>query len=196
MIANITIFNASSGKIIKSCMCTEQDIALQFDPLIENYIFGAFDSREYYIDNGNPVAIPVSPFPYYVFDYTAKQWVDPRTLDQVKDTQWTAIKRARDGATYTPIATPFGTFDANPRAQKSITDAVLMLQTMAAMGTPTTIDFTLADNTTATLTTAQMVQVGLLLGAQTQAAHAKARALRARIDAATTATAVQAVTWS
>ncbi len=170
------------------------------EPIGPNVIEEPADSavlpQTHYFNGVEFAEFPPKPLVFYVFDYALKQWIDPRSLDDVKLAQWEMIKRARATAIYTPISTSFGNFDASPSAQKSITDAVLMMQTLAAMGTPTTIDFTLADNTTATLTTAQMVQVGLLLGAQTQAAHAKGRALREQIDAATTSAAVQAINWS
>lgn len=118
-----------------------------------------------------------------------------RTINQLKADKWNEMKAARDAALLAPLVTPFGTFDASVPAQKSITDAVLMLQTLASLGTPTDIDFTLADNTTVTLTTPQMVQVGLMLGQRTQQAYAQARALRAQIESATDAAAVAAITW-
>ena len=151
--------------------------------------------NNYFIQDGVLVFKPERPSAAHVFDYITKQWVDPRSLAEVRAAQWTAIKAARQAAIEAPIVTSFGNFDATPDAQKSITDAVLMLQTLAALGTPTTIDFTLYDNSTATLTTEQMVQVGLMLGAQTQAAYSRGRTLRDQINAAATIAEVESVTW-
>lgn len=138
---------------------------------------------------------PVRPSPVHVFCWDSKMWVDPRSLSDVRATRWADVKLARYAAVTAPIVTEHGTFDASLVAQKSITDAILMLQTLEFLGTPQTIDFTLSDNTTATLTTAQMVQVGLALGAQTQAAYATARGLRAQIEAATTIAEAEVVVW-
>lgn len=129
------------------------------------------------------------------WDDSTMEWVDTRTLQDLKDAKWGQIKAAREAAIDAPLSTPFGDFDSDERAQKSITDAVLMLQSLESLGTPGTIDFTLFDNSVVTLDTAQMVQVGLLLGQKVQAAYTLARALRLQIDAATTPAEVAAVVW-
>lgn len=38
------------------------------------------------------VAIPTSPSPEHIFDYTTKQWVDPRT----EQTQWPVVRSQRN----------------------------------------------------------------------------------------------------
>lgn len=144
---------------------------------------------EQWVDRGS------QPSPLHQFDYSIKQWVDPRSLSTIKSDAWDAMKKQRAVAILAPLTTPYGVFDADAPAQKAITDAVLMLQTLAAAGTPTTIDFTLADNSTVTLTTQEMVNVGLLLGQRTQTVFALARAKRISIEAATTKAEVDAVTW-
>ena len=122
-------------------------------------------------------------------------WQDDRILADVKAAKWEAIKAARTAAIDAHLVTPYGTFDAGPEDRANITDAVLLVQTMASLGTPTTVTFTTATNTVVTLTTAQMVNVGLLLGAKVQGAYATARALRATIEAAETVAGVDDVTW-
>jgi len=154
------------------------------------------DNWVWYYHEGKLIRAEDQPTPRHIFNYELRQWIDPRTIDQAKDAQWATIKAAREAAITSPLVTPYGTFDATANAQRSITDAVLMLPILEAMGAPQTIEFTLHDNSTATLTTAQMVQIGLALGAQTQAAHAKARLLRAQIEAATTAAEVEGVVWN
>jgi len=190
-----TIYNFADGRIVRSVTCREEDIGLQFDAATQGALAGRYDDDCNYIENGSVVAMPPRPSDVHAFDYATKQWVDPRTLDQIKLEQWTAIKVARAVELTTPLTTPFGPFDATDAGQKSITDAVLLLQTMEQLGTPTTIDFTLANNTTATLTTAQMVQVGLLLGQRTQQIYGHGRLRRDAIAAATTAAEVEAVVW-
>lgn len=138
---------------------------------------------------------PTMPNEYCYWNVPTAQWVDIRPLQALKDAKWDTIKIARAQANTAPLSTPYGTFDANIVSQKSITDAILLLQTLEQLGTPTTIDFTLTNNTTVTLTTQQMVNVGLLLGQRTQEVYATGRALRAQIDAATTVAEVEAITW-
>jgi len=148
-----------------------------------------------WISAGQFYALPAQPSENHTFDWVAKQWVDPRTLQDHKDAKWEEIKAARTGAIDAPLVTSLGTFDSGPADRTNITDAVLMAQTLAAMGETVSIEFTRADNTVATLNAAQMVEVGLTLGAKVQAAYATARTLRAEIEAATTVAQVQDVAW-
>lgn len=125
--------------------------------------------------------------------------LDLRTLADRKAERWEAIKAARAAAIDAPLPVAgIGTFDCDEASRANIANAALLMQTMAATlqpGEVPTIDFTLADNTVATLTAGQMVEVALHMGAKVQAAHATGRALREAIDAATTAAAVEAVAW-
>lgn len=121
--------------------------------------------------------------------------LDDRTVEQRKADRWEAMKLARAAAIDAPLVTPFGTFDSGPADRQNITDAVLLAKTLAEQGQSVAIAFTLANNGTVTLDAAQMVQVGLLLGAKVQAAHARGREVRAAIDAAATAEQVEAVAW-
>jgi hypothetical protein len=88
----ITVYKKSNGEIVKNCSCLEQDILLQYDSYIENYIDGEFSYAEYYVANNIAIKIPNAPNEYCVFNYDTKQWVDPRT-DQ---TQWVIVKNQRN----------------------------------------------------------------------------------------------------
>ncbi len=153
------------------------------------------DIENSYVDKTQVKPKGEKPTSFHVFDYSTKQWEDPRTLQDFKDAQWLLIKQARKIAINTDLVTPYGVFDSDEGSRKAVTDAVLMLQTLASMGTPTTIDFTLADNTVVTMSTPQMVEVGLLLGQKTQTAYSQARIKRENIDAATTKESVLLISW-
>ncbi len=105
------------------------------------------------------------------------------------------LKMCRAAAISQNLPTPYGTFLCGPVDRTSITDGVLFLQTLAGMGMPTTLDFTLANDTTVNLSTAQMIEVGLLLAQRVQTAHATSRLLRLDILNATTVAEVAAVVW-
>lgn len=149
-----------------------------------------------YVKKGVVHPLPSKPSEGRTFDFQAKEWVDTRTLAQVRDAKWSAIKLDREAAISAVLNTPYGQFDCGPKDRTNITNAVLMLQTLEAIGSPATIDFTLADNTTATLTTAQMVTVGLLFGQKVQVAYGTGRLRRAAIEAAKSVAQVEAVTWA
>jgi hypothetical protein len=120
------------------------------------------------------------------------------TLEQLKATKWAEIKAARRIAIHAPLVTPYGTFDADDEARNNIAQTAQLVQTQAQSLSPETnptIEFTLADNSVATLTAAELVEVAVLLGQQVQAAYGRGRQVRAAINAATTAEEVEAVTW-
>lgn len=140
--------------------------------------------------------IPPTPTPYHRFNYTTKQWEDPRTLQDRKDAKWSEIKQAREAAIDSPLITPYGVFDAYPDASANIIKSVLLANNLVGLGYPVAIKFTLADNTVVTLDATGMVQVGLMLAAREQTLRAKATALRAQIDAAQSLAVLDAVVWT
>lgn len=139
--------------------------------------------------------LPPQPSQHHVWDWQTKAWADPRTLADLQAAKWAEIKAARDAAERMPLVTPIGTFDADPKGRTNLTDTILLLQSLAAIGQPANIDFTLADNTVVTLSLAQMVQVGIALGLQVQGAYNTGRQLRGLIEAATTAQQLEAIVW-
>lgn len=187
------IYN-SAGKILRLVFC--DDIQLQLQPE-EEYIAGNVDATKFYVDVGTKtfVEFPPKPNQYCIWDWNTHSWVDPRTLQNHKDQKWEEIKRSRDAAINAPLSTPYGVFDADPNSRANIANSVLYLQTLEQQGTPGTVDWTLADNTTITLNYQEMSTVGLLLGQRTNAAYDTGRALRTQIDAATTIPEVEAIHW-
>lgn len=79
----------SSGKIVRLLDCNNIE-----DQLVagESYLAGWFLDTEYYVAQGQAVQLPPKPSEYCVFDYTTKQWVDPRT----PETQWPIVRRERN----------------------------------------------------------------------------------------------------
>lgn len=51
-----------------------------------------FDYLKSYYEDGQFLPLPPQPAPYYVFDYSTKQWVDGRTTDS----QWELIRQERN----------------------------------------------------------------------------------------------------
>ncbi len=87
----ITVFDKNSGQILRVVECVESDIELQIGA--ENaYIVGSYSDSAYYVENGIPIGIPEKPSEYHVFDYTTKQWVDPRT----SETEWPLVRAKRN----------------------------------------------------------------------------------------------------
>lgn len=114
------------------------------------------------------------------------------SIESLRSAAWSKIKAARLGAETAPLAVGDRLYDADADSQRRIAGAV-QLAVLAPAGW--TIDWTLADNTVATLTAAEVVAVGIALGAQVSAAHAVARLLREQIDAAASIYDLNAITW-
>jgi len=127
----------------------------------------------------------------FVFNPVTRQWEDPRTLDDLKATQWTVIKQSRSNAEYEGFTWESSVFDSDAVSQNRITGAV----TLAQMSTTFTVDWILKDNTVRTLNQADMMQVGAALGVHVATIFAKAQALRLVINAAETKEAVEAIAW-
>lgn len=185
------------GRILRVVTCSEADAALnahEGEAFIEVPV-GVADDTHYIGAEGQPVAMPERPSAAHVFDFAVLGWVDPRTLDDLRVAKWAQIKAARDAAERAPLVTNFGTFDADPAGRTNLTDTILLLQSLAAIGQPAEIDFTLADNQVVTLGLSQMIQVGIALGLQVQAAYNTGRVLRGAIGAANSAADIEAIHW-
>lgn len=90
MIASIYV--KSTGQLEKTVSCPPYMVTLQFDPATHGAIYGAFSGSEYYVEDGMPVRMPTKLSDWLVFDYTTKQWIDPRT----PETEWPMVRAERD----------------------------------------------------------------------------------------------------
>ena len=131
------------------------------------------------------------PSPHHTFNYTTKQWEDPRTLADLKAAKWGEIKQARSQSEYVGFTWDGSTFDSDATSQNRITGAV----TLAQMSTAFSIDWVLADNSVRTLNQVDMLQVGAALGNHVAEQFSKGIAYRTAVEEATTAEEIQAVVW-
>jgi hypothetical protein len=144
-----------------------------------------------YLVDGVHHALPPQPSEHHVFNYTTKQWDDPRTLADLKAAQWELIKQARSNAEYAGFTWDGSVFDSDAISQNRSTGA----GTLAQLSPGFTIDWTLADNSVRTLNQADMIAVGVALGVHVQTQFARAQGLRLQIEAASTPGQVAAVVW-
>ena len=133
-----------------------------------------------YVEAGCVVEIPGTPSVHHVFDWAVKAWVDPRSLQDLKEARWAEVRRERDRAEFGGFSWDGSRFDSDAISQQRITGAV----TLAMMNAAFSIDWTLADNTVRTLTAADMIAVGVALGQHVNACHERARVLRGEIESA------------
>lgn len=130
------------------------------------------------------VAMPAQPSPYHTFDYTTKQWIDPRTLDEIKAQKWKEIKAQRDQL-------EFGGFEFEDSIYDS--DQVSQGRIMGAASAGVDQIWTLADNTTVSLTASQLQQLYAALQVHIASVHEKGRIARQLIFEAETKEQVEAI---
>lgn len=135
--------------------------------------------------NGNAfVSIGESPSPYHVFDYTTKQWIDPRSLDEIKAQKWAEIKKQRNQLEFGGFEFEGNVYDSDQVSQGRIMGAVLAGVDQV---------WTLADNTTVELSASQLQQLYATLQAHISSVHERGRIARLAIESAETEEEVEAI---
>lgn len=193
-----TLYDPATGEVAQTGSCPDEAFELQARDGLE-LIEGTYPSDRFFHDGQGMVEFPPQPSPVHVWDFGQSQWVDPRTLDDLKALRWEEMKVLRQQAIEAPLLTAYGVFDADPLSRQNIVNTAQLVQTAAqslAPGEQPTVEFTLADNTVATLTASQMVEVALTLASQVQGAYARGRQVRVAIAAATTREELDAVQWA
>lgn len=165
---------------------------------------GKHDHLSRRIDLQTGEVIPYQPPPppdtdlvTWVWDNTVERYMAEPTIAARRLEAWARIKKARVVAETAPVEVGGRVFDADPQSQLRISGAVQMAQLAmsAGYGEVWSIDWTLADNTSATLTAREAIDLGLAVAAQVSASHARSRLLRNSINAATTPDELAAITW-
>jgi hypothetical protein len=139
-------------------------------------------SNMYY--QGGWVVMPAQPSPYHIFNYDLKDWIDPRTLDEIKTQKWAEIKAMRDRLEFGGFKFEGGIYDSDQVSQGRIMSA-------AVAGVDQI--WTLADNTTIDLSASQLQQLYAALQAHIANAHERGRIARQLIHEAETKDQVEAI---
>lgn len=182
----------SRGRILRRGDCEEQHLERQVNA--NEFLFvgeiGLYDL----VDPATQQVISKPqkpPTPNHIFDFEKYEWVDPRSLDDLKVEQWEAIKKARELAEIGGFEWDGSVFDSDPISQSRILGA----NQLASITPDFEIEWTLADNTSRMLSSADIQAIGIALGKHIAKQHNKSRELRARIDQASSAEEVFAVSW-
>lgn len=130
------------------------------------------------------VSIGEPPSLHHTFDYTTKQWIDPRSLDEIKAQKWDEIKSQRDQIEFGGFEFEGNVYDSDQVSKNRIMGAALA-----------GIDqvWTLADNTTVDLTASQLQQLYAALQAHIASVHERGRIARQLINEAETKEEVEAI---
>lgn len=92
-----TIYSKASGRVLFCVECDEAAAALHAGDE-DDLMPGRYDPSEFYFNGSTPVAMPPRPSEHHEFNYTTKQWEDPRTLTDLKAAKNQAINMARAAA--------------------------------------------------------------------------------------------------
>lgn len=131
------------------------------------------------------ISIGDPPASYYIFDYGIKQWIDPRTLDEIKTQKWAEIKYERDSLEFGGFEYKANVYDSDQGSQGRIMGA-------AVAGVDQV--WTIANNTTVDLTGDELKELYAALQAHVSSLHERGRIARYNIDAAMTPQDIEAVT--
>ncbi|MDM1718029.1 DUF4376 domain-containing protein [Acinetobacter towneri] len=130
------------------------------------------------------VSIGESPSQHHTFDYTTKQWIDPRSLDEIKAQKWAEIKSQRDQLEFGGFEFEGNVYDSDQVSQGRIMGA-------AVAGVEQT--WTLANNTTVELTALQLQQLYAALQTHIAGVHERGRIARQLIFDAETKEQIEAI---
>lgn len=162
----MTAIISKNGEILQTIYANEETIVLN----TPKDCFAVNDppkSNMFYQDGW--VEMPAQPSPHFIFDYEIKQWVDPRSLDEIKAQKWTEIKSQRDQLEFGGFEFEGGVYDSDQVSQGRIMGA-------ASAGVDQT--WTLADNTTVELSASQLQQLYAALQTHIASVHERGRIAR------------------
>ena len=184
----IVVYEKSNGKVLH-CMSIQRkfynNAAAHHEYIeVDYFTFEKASRVEGYVDKGEWYAAEGKPSETHIYDYDLKDWVDPRTLDEIKVQKWTEIKSQRDQLEFGGFEFDGGIYDSDQVSQGRIMGA-------AAAGLDQV--WTLADNTAVSLTASQLQQLYVALQLHIASVHERGRIARAAIESAVTKEEVEAI---
>lgn len=188
-IYTVTVFDKATGRIVSSGTSQAPEL---FETETQSVLIGVSGPVQgAYIEGGVVVQMPTKPSPNHQFNYTTKQWEDPRTLADLKAEKWRNIKANRDAAEHGGFTWDGSVFDSDALSQQRITGAVTLAQMIPAF---TTV-WTLANNTTRTLNSQEMFAIGVALGVHVSTQFAHGQELRTQIEETTSIDQLDLIHW-
>lgn len=177
----MTAIISNNGEILQMIYANEETVVLN-TPKDGVAVEDPPESNMYYQDGW--VAMPAQPSPYHTFDYTTKQWIDPRTMDEIKAQKWAEIKSQRNQLEFGGFEFEGGVYDSDQVSQGRIMGAAIAGVDQV---------WTLADNTTVALSALQLQQLYAALQSHIASVHERGRIARQIIYEAETKEEVEAI---
>ena len=190
-----TVFRNSTGQILRSGYTHSDDIASQ---ALEGESVLAVLSNDalQYVEAGELVDMANKPSINHVFDWVAKVWIDPRTLQDLKTTSNALINAARLDANSAGFAYSGKEFSTDPLSRSDIDGINGYAGLYNALPPNWAGAWKAQDNTY--LAVPDLDAWKAFYSAMVEAGNtnfAKAQALKAQLAAATTPEEVEAITW-
>lgn len=184
----IIVYEKSNGKVLH-CVSIPREFynnaAAHQDYIeVDYFTFEKASRVEGYVDKGEWYATEGKPSETHIYDYERKEWIDPRTIDDIKAQKWAEIKAMRDQLEFGGFEFDGGIYDSDQVSQSRIMGAVIAGVDQV---------WTLADNTTVELSASQLQQLYAALQAHIASAHERGRIARQLIFDAETIEQVEAV---
>lgn len=116
----------------------------------------------------------------YISAKAAREYVPP-TFDELKISKLNTVKMHRDTAEIAPIEHGGNAYDFDTKSRDRLDIA---LKALSVQGEEATINWTMADNTTATITVSDIMGVFVASAVRSNALHEQYRSIKEKIEAA------------
>lgn len=130
--------------------------------------------------------------PYYPWNGLWEEYNDEAPLEYVKQQKIAEIKNTRDTLEVADVEYNGNTYDFDDKSRMRLAVALKALQ---LQGASATIDWTLADNTTAVITANDILQVFAAAAVRSNELHQRYRSLKEQVSAAADKAAVEAINF-
>lgn len=145
------------------------------------------------IKSGVLTDVGPNPGPSYRWDVASESWIPD--LEKSKVYKLQELKTTRDQKEFGGFIWSNSIFDSDPISQIRIQGGVSLAQQAINLEQPFSIDWTLKDNTTRSISATEMIQVGLALANHVATIHEIYKNLKNQINTATTIQNVDSITW-
>lgn len=183
-----------TGRIVSVGVCSDGELGLQAQG---NFVMeGEANHLNDYVDAGVILPLPPKPTEFHQFNYTTKQWTDPRTLADLKAARRAYVNTARLTANQTYFTHEGKQIAADPLSRGDIDAINGEVNNTGGFPAGWPGAWKCLDNTWLPVTTiAQWKALYTSMVNQGTVNFAHAQDLKGQIDAATTPEQVAAISW-
>ena len=191
-----SIYDLATGKILRSVSVPEKMLKHQYNSKTQGVLLGETDDSKYFVQAGKLVRIPEQPSRDFRFNWKTKEWEDPRSLEDLKHLKWLEIKEARNVAEFAAFSYKRMRFDNDPTSWRRLSDYISAAKSAISLGEPFSVEFTLANDKTVTLSSTDLVNIEFARIRTIIEVFSHARKLRKQIQEAKSKEELAEVFWN